>query len=40
MNRKYDVVGIGNALVDIEFKVKEDFFYSQPDRKRTDDSCR
>lgn len=26
MNRKYDVVGIGNALVDIEFKVKEDFF--------------
>lgn len=26
MNRKYDVVGIGNALVDIEFIVKNDFF--------------
>lgn len=26
MNRKYDVVGIGNALVDIEFVVKDDFF--------------
>lgn len=26
MNRKYDVVGIGNALVDIEFTVKDEFF--------------
>lgn len=26
MNRKYDVVGIGNALVDIEFKVNDQFF--------------
>lgn len=28
MNKKYDVVGIGNALVDIEFKVKEEFLES------------
>src|SRR5690606_5949827 len=26
MKKKYDIVGIGNALVDIEFKVNEDFF--------------
>src|SRR5690554_587330 len=26
MNRKYNVVGIGNALVDIEFTVKDEFF--------------
>src|SRR5690554_7123428 len=26
MNKKYDVVGIGNALVDIEFQVNDDFF--------------
>jgi sugar/nucleoside kinase (ribokinase family) len=26
MKKKYDVVGIGNALVDIEFKVNENFF--------------
>lgn len=26
MNRKYDVVGMGNALVDIEFTVKDEFF--------------
>lgn len=26
MKKKYDIVGIGNALVDIEFKVDEDFF--------------
>lgn len=26
MNKKYDVVGIGNALVDIEFKVNDQFF--------------
>jgi sugar/nucleoside kinase (ribokinase family) len=25
MNKKYDVVGMGNALVDIEFQVKDDF---------------
>jgi sugar/nucleoside kinase (ribokinase family) len=24
--KKYDVTGIGNALVDIEFKVKDQFF--------------
>ena len=26
VNRKYDVYGIGNALVDMEFEVTEDFF--------------
>ncbi|MEX2595278.1 MAG: adenosine kinase [Anditalea sp.] len=26
MRKRYDVVGIGNALVDIEFRVKEEFF--------------
>src|SRR5690606_2054177 len=26
MSKKYDIVGIGNALVDIEFQVKDGFF--------------
>jgi hypothetical protein len=25
--KKYDVTGIGNALVDIEFKVTDQFFW-------------
>lgn len=33
MNKKYDVYGIGNALVDLEFKVSEQFLYDHKVQK-------
>ncbi len=33
MNKKYDVYGIGNALVDLEFKVNDQFLYDHKVQK-------
>ena len=33
MNKKYDVYGVGNALVDLEFKVSDQFLYDHKVKK-------
>ena len=33
MSKKYDVYGIGNALVDLEFKVSDQFLYDHKVQK-------
>ena len=33
MSKKYDVYGIGNALVDLEFKVNDQFLYDHKVQK-------
>jgi len=37
--KKYNVYGIGNAVVDLEFEVTDEFLEKHDVQKRRDDSC-